>query len=104
MLTFDKYSGDIHHGTRHYKLTQKEMDYLLVLYKHLGQNVSRKAIFSALYPKNHEPTTNALDVMMHLIRKKLAGSVITIQTIQNYGFKMALNTTDDVEIIGGIDQ
>lgn len=104
MLTFDKYSGTITYDLRQYKLTRQEMALLLVLHKYLGANVSRSAIMANLYPSlKAAPSHKVLDVMVHHMRKKLAGSAITITTIQNYGYKLTIDIPEKAKIIGGIE-
>lgn len=104
MLTFDKYSGVVTYDLHTYKLTRREMALLLILHKYLGANVSRSTIMSNLYQFNErEPDIKILDVMVHRIRKKLAGTGITVRTIQSYGFKLTIDIPDKAKIIGGIE-
>lgn len=104
MLTFDRHSGAITYNLSQYRLTRQEMALLLFLHKYLGANVSRAAIMANLYQfAEREPDMKVLDVRVHHIRKKLAGSGIRIHTIHSYGYKLTIDIPDKAKIIGGIE-
>jgi len=67
-------------------LSAKEFDLLHVLMNSAGRVLSREQLASALYAWGEEVESNALDVHLHHLRKKLAPDVV--QTLRGVGYMM----------------
>lgn len=69
-------------------LTATQERFVSALFARPGQTISRSAMLDALYfDKPAEPDPKVFDVMLMHIRRKLAGSSYSIQTIWGIGFR-----------------
>lgn len=72
-------------------LTQREWALLDLLVRHSGQVVSREAVLAAWQAEPSEAgaaTSNALEVYVHRLRRKLAGSTLNIRNIRGLGYML----------------
>lgn len=69
-------------------LTAKEKDALERIIRLPGRVVSKDALLSALYGHGEEGSHNAVEVIMHRLRKKLeeAGANVEIKTLRGIGY------------------
>lgn len=70
-------------------LTQREWVLLDLLVRHSGEVVSREAVLAAWQPEPGESgglASNALEVYVHRLRRKLAGSPLNIRNIRGLGY------------------
>lgn len=70
-------------------LTQREWALLDLLVRHAGQVVSRDNVLAAWQADPTEPGTvgsNTLEVYVHRLRRKLAGSTLTIRNVRGLGY------------------
>jgi DNA-binding response OmpR family regulator len=71
------------------ELTQREWSLLRLLVQHSGQVVSREDVLAAWQTEPGEPggtASNALEVYVHRLRRKLAGSALNIRNIRGLGY------------------
>ena len=79
-------------GTTPLELTPREWALLNLLVREQGQVVSREAVLAAWQAQPGEPgstgalTSNALEVYVHRLRRKLAGSAYGIRNIRGLGY------------------
>jgi DNA-binding response OmpR family regulator len=85
-LALDPTAHSITLHNKELELTGKEYDLLVALASKMGKVVNRNVLISLLYPFDTQPNSNSLDVLLTRIRKKLAGSDISIETIRGKGF------------------
>jgi DNA-binding response OmpR family regulator len=72
-------------------LTQREWVLLDLLVRHSGRVVSREDVITAWQAEPAEAggsTSNALEVYVHRLRRKLAGSSLTIRNIRGLGYML----------------
>jgi DNA-binding response OmpR family regulator len=72
-------------------LTQREWALLDLLVRHSGQVVSREDVLEAWQFDPGEPGTvasNALEVYVHRLRRKLAGSPLNIRNVRGLGYML----------------
>jgi DNA-binding response OmpR family regulator len=72
-------------------LTQREWALLDLLVRHSGQVVSREAVLAAWQAEPGEAgalASNALEVYVHRLRRKLAGSTLNIRNIRGLGYML----------------
>ncbi len=73
-------------------LTPREWALLDLLVRHQGQVVSREAVLAAWQAQPGEPggalASNALEVYVHRLRRKLAGSPLGIRNIRGLGYML----------------
>lgn len=70
-------------------LTQREWSLLDLLVRHSGQVVSREDVLAVWQSEPGEAggvTSNALEVYVHRLRRKLAGSTLNIRNIRGLGY------------------
>ncbi|MGE0349559.1 response regulator transcription factor [Hydrogenophaga sp.] len=70
-------------------LTQREWTLLDLLLRHAGQVVSREDVFAAWQAEPGESgglASNALEVYVHRLRRKFAGSALNIRNIRGLGY------------------
>ena len=76
-------------------LTQREWALLDLLVRHSGQVVSREDVLGAWQSDPGEPGTvasNALEVYVHRLRRKLAGSTFNIRNVRGLGYMLETAT------------
>lgn len=70
-------------------LTQREWELLGLLYQRLNQVVSRDDVAAAWQSEWAEPTaSNALEVYIHRLRRKLNGSGLNIRNVRGLGYML----------------
>jgi DNA-binding response OmpR family regulator len=72
-------------------LTQREWELLQLLHSHINQVVSREAVTSTWQNNSNgaEPlASNALEVYIHRLRRKLTGSGLEIRNVRGLGYMM----------------
>lgn len=79
-------------GDEAIELTQREWVLLDLLVRHSGRVVSRENVFDAWQAEPAEAgggtTSNALEVYVHRLRRKLAGSTLNIRNIRGLGYML----------------
>ena len=71
-------------------LSSTEFELLVHLMRHQGQAVSREQILSAVWGYEHDPATNAVDVYVGYLRRKLGlpGDPAPIFTVRAIGYRL----------------
>jgi DNA-binding response OmpR family regulator len=90
-LTVDTARQSATRGGRPLPLTAKEYAMLELLARRAGQVVSRSDISGQLWDDNHDPSSNALEVYVARLRRKLepAGSAPLLHTRRGAGYMLA---------------
>lgn len=68
------------------ELTPREYAVLEVLVLHRGQVVAKAQIASSLCAWDEELSANALDILIHRLRRKLEGSGVELRTLRGFGY------------------
>lgn len=68
------------------ELSAREITVLEILLKRAGRLVKKEMILDELANIDLEPTYNALDILIHRLRKKLDRSQCSIKTIRGLGY------------------
>lgn len=69
-------------------LSARELAVLELLAARAGRVVSKDAVMRSLYQWDEDVGTNAIEIYVHRIRKKLQDSGVTIRTIRGLGYLM----------------
>jgi DNA-binding response OmpR family regulator len=83
-LSLDPASRSVFFRNESRALSGKEFDLLHVLMNNAGRVLSRDQLMSALYAWGEEIESNAIDVHLHHLRKKLSPDVV--QTLRGVGY------------------
>ncbi|MDA8048667.1 MAG: response regulator [Rhodospirillales bacterium] len=90
-LAFDPIERDAAVAGRLLKLTTREAGLLELLLRRVGRVVTRTAIEQGLYSFDNPIGSNAVEVLMHRLRRKLteAGATAEVHTLRGVGYLLA---------------
>ena len=90
-VELDSISGELRIDSRMTPLSRKETALLELLLRRAGRVVGKESIAQALYNFDDEPSENAIEVLVHRVRKRLAVSEasVTLHTIRGIGYTLA---------------
>lgn len=78
------------------KLTPREFELLLVLFEHAPDAVEKHQIAAALWASGRDRTTNAIEVYIGYLRRKLRRSAcLELQTQRNHGYALVCHEAVD---------
>ncbi|WP_375229927.1 response regulator transcription factor [Roseobacter sp. S98] len=87
-LTFDSTSGVISAGGESMQLRNRETRLLEVFFAAPGQIFSKSHLMDRLFSFSEEVSENAIEVYVGRLRRKLAASGATIETVRGMGYRM----------------
>jgi DNA-binding response OmpR family regulator len=85
-LRFDRRSGVFYNDFRPLELSPREKELLNALLRSRGQVVTREALRDQLFGKDNEASADAIEVLVHRLRKRIAGSSAEIMTLRGVGY------------------
>jgi DNA-binding response OmpR family regulator len=85
-LTFDTVKRIIRHGEQIIELSPREFEILEILVHNLGSLVTKKRLAALLSDWEAPVTYNAMDILIHRLRKRLEPYGVRVQTIRGLGF------------------
>ncbi len=85
-LSLDPAAWEVHQAGKKVALSRKEFTVLRYLLEHQGRVVSRERLEQALYGWDMEIESNALEVHVHKLRKKLGADLIA--TVRGVGYRI----------------
>jgi len=83
-VTIDPAAHQVYFNDKPVELAQKEFEVLSYLMGHIGQVISRARLEESLYAWGSEVESNAVEVHIHHLRKKLDSNLI--RTIRGVGY------------------
>ncbi len=94
-LVADLRSRNLARGEQMIRLTNKEWDLFEFFIRHAGAVVGRAQITSYVWDENHDPFSNALEVLVRRLRAKLDDDFETklIHTVRGAGYRFGLRMT-----------
>ena len=87
-LSFDSVGRRVALGGDKIELSQREMGVLEILLSRVGKVVSKDQLLEHLYGHDEEASSNAIEVYVHRLRKKIEPGGVTIRTIRGLGYLM----------------
>jgi len=89
-LEFDRSNREMIVRGQRIGLRPREAALLEVLLRRAGTPVHREMLLSSLYSLDEEIGSNALDVHVHHLRRRLAdvGAQVTIATVRGHGYAL----------------
>lgn len=87
-ISFDTVDRTVQIDSETVKLTRRELALLELFMRRSGRVLSKDAIENALYSFDEPPTMNAIEVLTHRLRKKLAdhGATAEIHNLRGIGY------------------
>lgn len=87
-LRIDPLRREVSIGGRLVEVRTQEFDLLTTLVEHRGIVLSRNQLLNLAWGYDYYGSTRTVDVHIGHLRKKLAGSVVTIETVPKIGYKL----------------
>jgi DNA-binding response OmpR family regulator len=90
-VTFDTTTREARRGERDLELTAKEALFLEVLMRNAGRIVTRRSLEDRLWDREHDRSSNVLDVYARRLRNKLThdGERQILQTQRGLGYRLS---------------
>lgn len=87
-LRVDLASFEVNYRGERVELTRREFALLRILMERAGRIVRRETIENSVYGSDTDVGTNALEVLVHALRRKLSAEAI--QTVRGFGYMIPL--------------
>jgi DNA-binding response OmpR family regulator len=87
-LTFDTVDRNVSINGKALQLSTHEVGVLEVLVQRFGRVVSKEQMVEQLYNYDKGVSHNAIEVYVHRLRKKIAGSGVTVRTLYGRGYAL----------------
>ena len=91
-LSFDTVSRTVTIDDVSVELSAREVSLLEALFVHFGQIVSKERLLEHVYGNGGDVGLNTIEVYIHRLRKKVAGSGVSLRTVHGRGY--VLETED----------
>jgi two-component system OmpR family response regulator len=85
-LTYDTVGRVVYIREKMIDLSARELGLLEILLQRMGRLVSKEQLVEHLCEWGEEVSTNAIEVYMHRLRKKIEGSGVKVSTIRGLGY------------------
>jgi len=85
-LRYEPDSGAIYHRAQVLELTPRELALLKALMVKPGHAVSKERLFELVFPGEMDVQYEAVEVVVYRLRKKLAGTGVTLMTLRGLGY------------------
>jgi DNA-binding response OmpR family regulator len=85
-LRLDRESGVFFNGMRPLELSPREAALLKVLLQRRGQAVTKEALRDAVFGTQTDTSAEAVEVLVHRLRKRIAGSAAELMTLRGVGY------------------
>jgi len=87
-ISFDSESLRVHCHEKEIPLTMKERETLTLFLDSPGKVISRERVLNAVWGVSKDPLTNAVDVTVARLRKKLGPCGAMIETVRGAGYRL----------------
>ena len=85
-LRYDRDSGAVYHHAQVLELTPRELALLQALMAKPGHAVTKERLFELVFPGEADVQYEAVEVVVYRLRKKLAGTGVTLMTLRGLGY------------------
>lgn len=85
-LSFDMVGREVRVDDQRVSLSVRELSVLEMLMARAGKVVTKQQIVSSLSANDADFSENAVEVYVYRLRKRLEGTVVTIQTVRGFGY------------------
>ena len=87
-LRFDAKCGAAFAGDLPIELTRREADVLDCLMRRPGRVVAKEMILEAAFPSDRDASSNALEVQVSRLRRKLEVAGVTVRALRGLGYRL----------------
>ncbi|MBI2312951.1 MAG: response regulator transcription factor [Betaproteobacteria bacterium] len=87
-LAFDSVNRHVTVRGAGVELSARELGVLELLIARAGRVVSKEQLLESLYDAGEEASSNAIEVYVHRLRKKIEGGGVTIRTVRGLGYML----------------
>ncbi len=94
-LRFDRESGAFYNEETPLELTPREQAMLQALIARPGHAVSKERLFRTVFADEEQVQFEAIEVVAHRLRKKLAGTKAALMTLRGLGYLLREDTAAD---------
>jgi len=91
-LRYDRENGAIYHQHQVLDLTPRELALMGALMGKAGHAVAKERLFEVVFPGELEVQYEAIEVVVYRLRKKLAGTGVTLMTLRGLGYLLKAET------------
>lgn len=85
-LAYDSVGRRVTINSEPVELSPRELGVLEILLARVGKVVSKEQLLERLYGHDEEASSNAIEVYVHRLRKKIEAAGITIRTVRGLGY------------------
>ena len=93
-LSFDTTTRQVSMDSHALQLTPRELAVFEALAAKLGKPVSREALFETIFAFDAEARSEAIEIYVHRLRKKIEGSGAAITTLRGLGYVLNKDAND----------
>jgi DNA-binding response OmpR family regulator len=97
-LRLDRESGVFFNNLRPLDLSPREVALLTVLMRRRGQAITKEALRDAVFGAESETSTDAVELLVHRLRKRIVGTASELMTLRGVGYLLideAVSGRDD---------
>lgn len=91
-LVFDTIGREVRVNQQRINLSVRELSVLEMLMARAGKVVTKQQIVNSLSDSDVDFSENAVEVYVYRLRKRLEGTVVTIQTVRGFGYVLEANS------------
>ena len=85
-LRLDRETQIFFNGFKPLDLSPRESALLKALLAHRGQAVTKEALREAVFGENADTSADAIEVLVHRLRKRIAGAQVELMTLRGVGY------------------
>ena len=85
-LRYDKHSGALYLNGAVMELTPRELALMHALLAQPGHAVTKERLYELVFPGQLDVQYEAIEVVVYRLRKKLAGTGLTLMTLRGLGY------------------
>lgn len=91
-IRYDKDSGALYRNSEVMELTPREMALMHALLVQPGHAVTKERLYELVFPGQLDVQYEAIEVVVYRLRKKLAGTGLTLMTLRGLGYLLRADT------------
>lgn len=91
-IRYDKDSGALYRNSEVMELTPRELALMHALLVQPGHAVTKERLYELVFPGQLDVQYEAIEVVVYRLRKKLAGTGLTLMTLRGLGYLLRADT------------